>query len=364
MPRAHEREIEANGLRFETLMAGPADGEAVILLHGYPQSGSSWSDTVNWLAEQGYRALAPSLRGYSPGANPPDAAAYAMGELASDVIGIADAEGVGRFHLVGHDWGGALAWMVATVHPDRLLSLTVLSTPHPAALRKAMGSSTQMLRSSYMGLFRIPRVPELLLQLRDFSQLGLGLRISGLPNAAWKRDRAQLRRVGGMRGPLNWYRGTPPPRGPARPVTAPTLFIWGRHDLFLGRRAAELTEQFVSGEYRFEVLDAGHWIVDRNQDELHSLLGAWLPAHRAASATPAASASSAAAQAGASSAATGRGKPAAATGGATASTPGGAKPSARARAKSAAAGGAAAAAKLGRKGAGGTGGKRKRGPKS
>lgn len=323
MPRAHEQEIEANGLRFETLMAGPADGEAVILLHGYPQSGSSWSDTINWLAGQGYRALAPSLRGYSPGANPPDAAAYAMGELAADVIGIADAEGVGRFHLVGHDWGGALAWMVATVHPERLLSLTVLSTPHPAALRKAMGSSTQMLRSSYMGLFRIPRAPELLLQFRDFSQLGLGLRISGLPKEAWKRDRAQLRRVGGMRGPLNWYRGTPPPRGSARPVTSPTLFIWGRHDLFLGRRAAELTEQFVSGEYRFEELDAGHWIVDCNQEELHSLLGAWLPTHPAA-----------------------------------------AKPSARGGAKSAAAGGAAAAAKRARNGAGGTGGKRKRGPKS
>jgi pimeloyl-ACP methyl ester carboxylesterase len=275
-----EQEIEANGLRFETLVAGPENGEAVILLHGYPQSASSWQHTLDWLAGRGYRGVAPNLRGYSPGANPLDAGEYAMSKLVADVIGIAGALGVERFHLVGHDWGGGLAWMVAGMHPDRLLSLTVISTPHLAAMAEALRTPAQALRSSYMGLFRLPRVPEAMLQFRDFAQLGLGVRASGLPRKAWERDREQLRRVG-IRGPLNWYRGATRGMDRPRPVTVPTMFIWGRRDAFLGRRAAEFTEKYVKGEYRFVEMDAGHWIMDRNTAEFHRLLGEQLDAHHA-----------------------------------------------------------------------------------
>ena len=285
----NQLEVEASGLRFETLVAGPEDGEAVILLHGYPQNAGAWESTVGWLAGRGYRAIAPSLRGYSPGANPAEASAFSMGNLVGDVVGIADALGVGRFHLVGHDWGGALAWMVAGAHRDRLLSLTVLSTPHPAAMRKAMRNSTQMLRSSYMGFFRIPRVPEAMLRFRNFSSTGLAMRMSGLPKESWKRDRAHLERVG-LRGPLNWYRGAAVAMGRPPRITTPTLFIWGRHDFFLGRKAAEMTAQFISGEYRFVDLDAGHWIAERNSHQLHRLLGEHLEAHREQRATAAPSA--------------------------------------------------------------------------
>ena len=266
-----EVDIEANGLRFETLVAGPDDGEAVILLHGYPQSAASWSETMDWLATRGYRSIAPNLRGYSPDANPRDASAYAMSELVADVIGIADARGVGRFHLVGHDWGGALAWSVASAHPQRLLSLTSISTPHSGAMLEALRSSTQSLRSIYMGFFRIPRVPEAMLQAGNFAQLGASLRATGLSSASWKRDRAQLQRVG-MRGPLNWYRGATKGLRPRR-VSVPTLYIWGRRDPFLGRKAAQLTAKWVTGPYRFEELKAGHWIPDRNADDLQRILG-------------------------------------------------------------------------------------------
>lgn len=254
-------------MRFEVLTDGPVTGEAVVLLHGYPQSARSWEPVLEWLDEHGYRGIAPNLRGYSPNANPPEASAYTMDQLVADVVGIADTAGLDRFHLVGHDWGGALAWAVAMRHPERLRTLTVLSTPHPAALVAAIRSSTQMLRSSYMGFFRIPRVPEALLSVGNFAQLGLTCRLSGMPKAAWERDRAQLRRVG-LRGPLNWYRAaaSTPKRLPR--VTTPTMFIWGRHDLFLGRRAAELTARHVVGRYRFVELDAGHWIPERNHAEL------------------------------------------------------------------------------------------------
>jgi pimeloyl-ACP methyl ester carboxylesterase len=273
-------DIDANGLSFETLIAGPDDGETVILLHGYPQSAASWQQTMEWLDGSGFRAIAPNLRGYSPGANPRDASAYSMDLLVDDVIGIADALGVGRFHLVGHDWGGGLAWSLAGSHPERLLSLTAVSTPHSAAMLEALRTSTQSLRSIYMGFFRVPRVPEAIMQAGNFVQLGIGLRMFGLPRESWHRDRAQLQRVG-MRGPLNWYRGATKRLRPRR-VSVPTLYIWGRRDPFLGRRAAELTANYVTGDYRFEELNAGHWIPDRNAGDLQRLLGDHLRRHRAA----------------------------------------------------------------------------------
>lgn len=284
---ATEVEIRANGLRFETLLAGPDTGETVILLHGYPQSAAVWRETMEWLAGRGYRSIAPNLRGYSPGANPPEASAYSMSHLVADVIGIADAQGAERFHLVGHDWGGALAWAVAGAYPTRLLSLTSVSTPHSAAMLEALRGPAQSLRSSYMRFFRVRRVPEAMMNVANLAPAGLGLRLSRLPRSAWHRDRAQLRRVGGLRGPLNWYRGAI--KGSARQhrVSVPTMYVWGRHDPFLGRRAAELTANYVSGPYRFEEIEAGHWIMDRNGSEWRRLLGVHLDSHRAPAPVPA-----------------------------------------------------------------------------
>ena len=287
-----EREIEANGLRFETLLAGPEDGEAVILLHGYPQSAASWRETMEWLAGRGYRAIAPNLRGYSPDASPNDASEYSMDKLVADVVGIADSQKAERFHLVGHDWGGALAWSVAGAHPTRLLSLTVLSTPHSAAMLEAMRNSTQGLRSSYMAFFRLPRVPEMVFNFAGLRSAGLGLRATGLPAESWHRDREQLRRVGGLHGPLNWYRGAINRNTKLRRIPVPTMYIWGKHDFALGRRAAELTAKYVTGPYRFEEINAGHWIIDRNPGVLQRLLGEQLedfgaPKPAPAKATPA-----------------------------------------------------------------------------
>lgn len=278
-------DVEANGLVFETLVAGPDAGDAVLLLHGYPQSAGSWTRTIDWLASEGYRAIAPNLRGYSPGASPRDAAEYAMDKLVADVVGIADTLGVERFHVVGHDWGGGLAWAVATAHPERVITMTSVSTPHPLAMLEAMRTSLQSVRSVYMAFFRLPRVPELLLQGFNYAQLGMSLRMFGLPAESWRRDRRQLQRAGGMRGPLNWYRGATKGLRVRRRVSVPTLYVWGERDPFLGRRAAELTAKFVSGPYRFEPIPAGHWIPERDADALHALLGEHLGGHPAAATT-------------------------------------------------------------------------------
>ncbi|MHB8718912.1 MAG: alpha/beta fold hydrolase [Candidatus Dormibacteria bacterium] len=272
-----ETAVAANGLLFDVRTAGPDSGEPVILLHGYPQSAGSWDRVAEHIAGHGRRAIAPHLRGYSPGANPQEVGAYRSDELVADVAGIADSLDAPRFHLAGHDWGGALAWSVAAALPSRVASLTVVSTPHPLAMRDAMRSSTQALRSSYFVFFRLPRVPEALLGAAGMAPLGASLRLFGLPAAAWRRDRERLSRVG-LTGPLNWYRAAGLPRE-ASGIAVPTLYVRGRRDWFLGARAAELTARHVTAEYRYVALDAGHWIPDRNAAALGDLLDDHLARH-------------------------------------------------------------------------------------
>ena len=117
--------------------AGPADGPLVLLLHGFPQSRHTWRDCVPALGAAGFHAVAPDQRGYTPGVRPPEVDAYGVDRLVADVLDLADVLGADRFHLVGHDWGGQVAWLTAARHPDRLLSLTVLSRPHPAAFARS-----------------------------------------------------------------------------------------------------------------------------------------------------------------------------------------------------------------------------------
>src|SRR5574337_91555 len=130
--------LKANGFDFEALACGSAEGELVLLLHGFPETSLSWRHLLPKLAEAGYRAVAPDGRGVSTGARPLQVSAYAIEHLVSDVLGWADQLGAARFHLVGHDWGGAVAWQVAGRYPERLRTLTVVSTPHPAAFRRAL----------------------------------------------------------------------------------------------------------------------------------------------------------------------------------------------------------------------------------
>jgi pimeloyl-ACP methyl ester carboxylesterase len=156
-------QLSARGLVFDVLAAGPPTGEPVVLLHGFPQTSACWRPLLATLAAAGYRAVAPDQRGYSPKARPATVQAYRLSELVADVLAIADRLGADRIHLVGHDWGGVVAWRLAGQHPDRVATLTAVSTPHPRAFARALVTGTQALRSAYIPVFRIPRLPELLL---------------------------------------------------------------------------------------------------------------------------------------------------------------------------------------------------------
>src|SRR4051812_48026683 len=149
-------------MTFSALAAGPPDGRLVLLLHGFPQTSYSWRHALAALASAGYRAVAPDQRGYSAGARPTEISQYAMPHLVADVLAIADDMGGHEFDLVGHDWGGAVAWQTAGRYPERLRTLTVLSTPHPGSLTWTLTESVgqQRERSSYMQFFRRPDEPE------------------------------------------------------------------------------------------------------------------------------------------------------------------------------------------------------------
>jgi pimeloyl-ACP methyl ester carboxylesterase len=263
-------QVTRGGLAFTITEDGPADGEPVLLLHGFPQRSDSWDDVVPPLVAAGYRVLRMDQRGYSPGARPTGRYAYRISELVEDVAAVIDHYG-GRVHLVGHDWGAGVAWMVAIMRPEKLISLTAVSVPHVGAFLRSFLTSTQGLKSWYMYLFQLPLLPEWLLR-RFWIPV---LTRTGLPEAAARRDKAGLSGTGALTGALNYYRAMPfmNIRSAFRPVTTPTLYIWSDGDGFLGETGAKGTARYVSGPYRFETISgASHWIAEEQPARLAELI--------------------------------------------------------------------------------------------
>jgi pimeloyl-ACP methyl ester carboxylesterase len=268
-------EVPTRGFVFDALVAGPDDGVGVVLLHGFPQTSVSWSNIMPTLADAGYRVVAPDQRGYSARARPTDVDAYRRTELVADVLAIADHLGFERFHLVGHDWGAAVAWQVAGRFPERLLTVTSLSVPHPSAFARALieDDGDQASRSSYIEIFRAEGSEEVMLA-NDAAVLRMIYQGAGLT----EEQAAPYLKVMGSRealgAALNWYRAVELTDAvDLGPITMPTLYIWSTEDPALGREGAEATADYVAGPYQFEVLEGvGHWIPDEAGEETARLL--------------------------------------------------------------------------------------------
>ena len=267
-----------DGFRFEVTdtpaAGGSRNAEVAVLLHGFPEDRHSWDAVTPALAEAGYRVLAPDLRGYSPGARPAARRAYTLARLAGDVTALADAAGAERFHVVGHDWGAALAWYVAGRRAGRTISVAALSVPHPDAFLRALTTSNQALLSWYMVAFQVPGLPELAFSRRGGDAMRDALTGTGLDPASAGRYAARAADRTAMRGPLNWYRALPfGARDHIGRIAAPTLFVWSDGDRFVTRAAAELCGRYVTGPYQFEVLvGASHWLPDEVPDRVSALL--------------------------------------------------------------------------------------------
>lgn len=265
-------QVRRGELVFDVAVHGPPSGEPVLLLHGFPQAADCWDGVASRLTAAGYRSLVPSQRGYSPGARPSSHRSYGLDELVDDAMAFIDAAG-GPVHLVGHDWGGMVAWAVASAHPERLRTLSVLSTPHPRAFRRALVSSTQAVRSWYIGFFQLPFLPERLSLAGDGALLRSMLARAGLAPGPAHRYTERLLEPGALTAALGWYRGLRVPSRTVGRIDVPTLFIWGEGDVALGETAAEATARWVRGPYRFERLNGhSHWLPEQAPAEVSTLL--------------------------------------------------------------------------------------------
>ena len=265
-----------DGLTFDVRDGGPADGEPVVLLHGFPQDARAWDRVAPVLHGAGLRTLAPDQRGYSPMARPRGRSAYRVRELVDDVLALLDAAGLVRAHVVGHDWGAVLGWALASWHPDRLRTLTALSVPHPGAMSRAMLTGVQALRSSYMAVFQLPLVPERVLLAGGGTLLRRLLLHSGLPEHLAEHYVTRMREPGALTAALAWYRALPLGlHDPVGSTRVPTLHVWSSGDVALGRAATEDTARFVDAPYRLEVLEGlPHWIPELAPDRVAELVAA------------------------------------------------------------------------------------------
>ncbi|MDB5611125.1 MAG: hypothetical protein JWP25_8025 [Bradyrhizobium sp.] len=265
-------------LTFNVLMVGDAGAPLVLLLHGFAESMHCWRAQLSALAAAGYRAVAPSQRGYSPGARPDtgDPANYFIERLMDDAMAISAACGYGesRFRLVGHDWGGSIAWALADRYPQRLASLTVLSRPHPNAFNRAlqMADGDQAHRSRHHKTFLESDAADVVLA-EDAKWLRERWAAAGVPAAAMEEHLSVIGNKEAMEAALTWYRARGAIRTPLGPIRVPTLYIWRDADDTVGRAAAEGTEDFIAAPYRFEILaGVGHFAADQAPDRVNELL--------------------------------------------------------------------------------------------
>lgn len=250
------------------------EGTPVLLLHGWPDSSALWRHQVLFLTAHGFRAITPDLRGFGRSARPDETDAYQLSNSVADVAAVLDACGVEVAHVVGHDWGAAVAWLTAMYLPDRVRTLTALSVPH-------LGAPTtrrQREMAWYQLFFQFEGVAEATLAHDDWAWLRLFTRGDG-DQAQWITD---LSRPGALTATLNWYRANVAPRPPAPPpalppVTAPTMGIWSTGDHYLDGEMMRNSAALVAGPWRYEEIpDASHWVPLDAPGRLNDLLASWL----------------------------------------------------------------------------------------
>jgi pimeloyl-ACP methyl ester carboxylesterase len=281
------RTIEVEpGLAFDVAVSGEAGAPLVLMLHGFGVSRHFWAAQLPALAAAGFNGAAPNQRGYAAGArpDPTDLDAYRIDRLVGDALGLVAALGHAdrRFHLVGHDWGGSLAWIIADRHPERLGSLTMLSRPHPAAFARALQTDPeQPTRSRHHKAFLEPDAGARLLA-DDAQWLRSRLSRNGVPAEQVEAHMSVLANPAAIEAALAWYRARGQHHLPLGPTKVPTLFIWGDADDTVGRIAAEGTKEFIAAPYQFEVLPGvGHYAADQLPDRVNTLLLQHLDRHPA-----------------------------------------------------------------------------------
>lgn len=246
MEKVHSIRLKGDGVTLHALQAGPLDGRLVVLLHGFPEYSGAWSRQIDGLAAAGFRVLAPDQRGYASSDKPHDVAAYRLDCLADDVAALASSCGRHSFAVIGHDWGGIVAWWVAMRHRARVDRLMVLNAPHPGVVRPFMRAHPgQLLRSWHVGVFQAPVLPERALALGRYALLKRAMTASAAPGTfsreAFRAYEQVWSRAGALTSMVNWYRAAvrDPPQATHPRIACPCRVLWGMQDRFLDHRFAE-----------------------------------------------------------------------------------------------------------------------------
>jgi pimeloyl-ACP methyl ester carboxylesterase len=275
------RFIETNGIRLHVAEAGPEDGPLVILLHGFPEFWYGWRKQIPALAGAGLRVMAPDQRGYNLSDRPRGAAAYNLDELAADVIGLMEAVGRERAAVVGHDFGGAVAWWLANTHPERVERLAILNVPHHTAFRRQLRDNpNQRRKSRYMAFFQLPVLSETTMRLGGIRLFKLTSRRGAFTAEDLARYREAWAQPGAWTAMLNWYRAVfrhrPTTRPASRRITVPTLVIWGLHDPVFVRALAQQSVDMCDDGRLIRLDDAGHWVQHEEPERVNAALIAFL----------------------------------------------------------------------------------------
>jgi epoxide hydrolase 4 len=273
--------IELSRCRLEDVeigfaRAGPPEGELIILLHGFPEYWGAWREYMIRLAQAGFLVVAPDQRGYGLSSKPAEVADYDLDRLAADVVGLARHLGRSTFGLVGHDWGGSVAWWLASLQPAALRRMVVINAPHPAVWREAMdGDWRQWVKSLYVRVMRLPRLPELMIRTQNYRALTRALEPAKLGPAELDRLREDWSRPGALTGMINWYRAFLTKRLPAASsfvIAVPTLIIWGDLDAYAGPELADRSARLCKSSRVLHVVDATHWVHHEQPDRVGALV--------------------------------------------------------------------------------------------
>lgn len=276
----HHGEARLSDVRLHYVEAGR--GPLVVLLHGFPEFWYAWRHQIAALAAAGYRVVAVDQRGYNTSAKPQGVTAYCLEHLIGDVHGLIQALGETAAIIVGHDWGGAIAWSFAMQHPEATRALIVLNGPHPRRMLEELRTAAQLRRSWYMLFFQLPWLPEWLLRLGNFWGLARVMSRDPCQPGAFTADdiaayRTALAQPGALTATINYYRALF--RGPLlqrlraiRPIECPTLLIWGERDRYLGLSLTERMERWVPNLTVARIPGASHWVQTDAPERVNALM--------------------------------------------------------------------------------------------
>jgi pimeloyl-ACP methyl ester carboxylesterase len=272
--------IETNGIKLHVVQAGPQSGVPVLLLHGFPEFWYGWLKQIPALAAEGCRVVVPDQRGYNLSDKPRGIKAYRMQDLVNDVVGLIDRLGYERVNLVGHDWGGIVAWTLANQHPERLHKLGILNAPHPTVMRKTLSRDLdQFRRSWYAMFFQLPWLPEAWMRGDNWRGAERALRGSGKIHTFTNEDIEKYKEAwsqpDAMKSMINWYRASvrnPSWASKEMRIKVPTLMMWGMKDFALTHRMARPSMDYVDEGNLILFPEATHWVQHDAAEEVNHYL--------------------------------------------------------------------------------------------